>query len=799
MHRKIIFLIYLIFIIAVVEFFVMLVLPHFNIGSSFSEALADTLFLSIVSAPFLYILLLRPLEKKLKRHIKLLEEYKNAIDKSALVSKTDLKGNITYVNEMFSKVAGYSVDELMGQNHNIIRHPDMPSAIFKNLWETIEAKKIFRGTIKNRKKSGEAYYVDVVIVPILNEKEEIEEYVAIRHDVTSLVKAKEQAKEAAKAKDNFLSNMSHEIRTPLNAIMGFISLLEHEVTDKDAKKHISIIQESSDSLLNIIDDILDFSKIKSGHFHIDAHEFNIYESLESVFEIFSSKAFHKSIDFITYIDPNFPNCMYADIHRTKQIIINFLSNALKFTTKGGTIEVNISFNDAKKLYIEVKDSGIGISEDKIDSIFGAFEQADKSTSREYGGTGLGLAICKSLAKLMDGDVGVVSKVGEGSLFTLEIPVKICQNEKLQNYDWSVLQEKRVAILSEDIYSILLSQYFKSFGVDAVKRDIYDDLTEFDYIFLDLKDFENIDIKTFLNDSTHCIAITNKERSLGRLRDYCEALYIPITPTKIFDVLKNDSTHDKKLKIEKKVHYRGHILVAEDDIANQLLISEMLDLYGLTYEMANNGQEAFELFKDNSYDLVFMDNYMPEKDGVTTVKEMLVYEKKEAKEHTPIVILSASVMQSDQQLFALIGADDFLAKPINADTLNFMLGKYLNSYEAEVYVEYKSDDRDDRIKQISNELGLSVERVRELLDAYLGEMSSLIADLREGIDNKDYKKIDMVAHTIKGGSATYLFIETTEIAFEIEKAAKTESETFDYVEKVSQLEEIFSLEKIMIGH
>ena len=268
-------------------------------------------------------------EKEAKHDTKILEEYKKVIDSSALVSRADLQGIITYANKTFCDISGYSYDELVGQNHNIIRHPSVPSSLFAKLWETIKSKQTFSGIIKNRAKNGDAYYVDATIAPIINEDNVVEEYIAVRHDVTPLIEAKERADEAEKAKDLFLSNMSHEIRTPLNAILGFVNLLEEEIKGEKGVKYLNIIQESSSSLLNIVNDILDFAKIRSGNFAIDSHEFNIYESVESIFELFYAKAYDKNIDFVTFVDTSFSECIYADIQRIKQILINYLSNALK--------------------------------------------------------------------------------------------------------------------------------------------------------------------------------------------------------------------------------------------------------------------------------------------------------------------------------------------------------------------------------------------------------------------------------------------------------------------------------------
>jgi len=800
MKNRTILFIYLIGIIAVVEFLVMFILPYLKIQSQLFEALADTLLLSLLSAPILYFALFRSQEKQLKRYIRLLEEYKKAIDESALVSKTDANGFITYANKKFYDVAGYTPDELVGKNHNVIRHPDMPSSVFKKLWNTIQSKEIFKGTIKNRAKNGEAYYVDVTIAPILDENNNVDEYLAIRHEVTALVRAKEQAKEAEMAKDLFLSNMSHEIRTPLNAILGFIHLLEPEIKSKKGKKHLHIIEESSDSLLSIVNDILDFSKIRSGHFHIDPHNFSIYESFDAVFEIFSSKSLQKNINLFTFIDPQFPVCLNADAQRIKQILINYLSNALKFTPEGGYIEVNILFIENKNhLRLEVKDSGVGIVDEKLDSVFGAFEQADNSTSREFGGTGLGLSICKSLAKLMGGAVGLSSKVGLGSTFTLDVPIKICKNSELIDFDWTPAKNKRVMILAGGTYSALLERYFNAFGMNAFNKSMDEDIEKYDYIFFDASTTTKEQTREIFNSSAHCVVIANKSYDTTIFASECIVLHTPLTPSKIFDVMMDEEIKTHHGIKDAKLQFSGYILVAEDNIANQILVSEMLEAYGVRYKIANNGKEAVEFSKEENYDLIFMDNHMPIKDGVTAVKEIILYEAQESKVPTPIVMLSASVMQSDQEEFSKIGADDFLGKPINIKNFEIILGKYLKSCEKiDIETKDKYIEKKNHVQLISDELGLPINKIEKLLDVYFQEIPKLLNELKIAIDTDDYQQILISAHTIKGASASYIFEDSAEIAFAIEKAAKVQNKNFDYKDKVSQLDEILSLEKIMIG-
>ena len=348
-----------------------------------------------------------------------LSQFVDALNHSDIVSKTDLLGNITYINDAFCAISGYSESELIGKPHSIIRHPDTPSSVFVTLWKTIQEGQIFKTTIKNRRKDGSSYYVNTTIIPMKNAKGDIVEYLAVRHDVTELISARDQAISAERFKDAFLSNMSHELRTPLNGIIGFANLLRGRLEGKTELKYINTILESSDHLLAIINDILDLSKIKSEKFSLDLQPVELYSAFHALVERFKVIADGKKITF-TYenaIEPG--TSVKSDWLRISQIITNLLSNAFKFTDAGGRVNIRTVYSNGM-LECRISDTGIGMDEATISRIFHAFEQADLSITRKYGGTGLGLSITKALIDKMGGRIDVHSRVGEGSVFTVSL-------------------------------------------------------------------------------------------------------------------------------------------------------------------------------------------------------------------------------------------------------------------------------------------------------------------------------------------------------------------------------------------
>ncbi len=520
----------------------------------------------LFNALFLMKEMIEKRTQSLNKALKGQEQFLFALDESSIVSKTDPKGRITYVNDRFCEVSGYTQEELIGKSHSIVRHPDMEASFFKNLWETIQAKRVFKGTIKNRSKDGSSYYVDSTLVPIVDIDDNIVEYIAVRYDVTNLVDALKRSQLAERTKSEFLSNMSHEIRTPMNAILGFVHLLQKRLKNETNLSYVETIENSSKLLLHVIDDILDFSKMEHGKLTIESISFDLYERIGHVYELFELKAKEKQIDFVLDRGTEVPQYLYADILRIQQIVTNFLSNAFKFTPEGKRITLVIRFDkDNERLCVGVKDEGIGMDETVKKRIFHAFEQADNSTTRVYGGTGLGLSISSKLAELMQGDIDVTSRVGEGSEFTLCVPVKV---------------EKGMA-----------------------------------------------------------------------------------------DSLSSQESH-------KEAFFTAKVLVAEDNKTNQMLIQMLLDELGVKYLTVSNGHEAVEAFQKESFDIVLMDENMPEMNGIVAVEHIRDYEKKQGKKPTPIVAVTANVMHEDQQRFKTAGMDDFIPKPIDPKELQRVFSRFL---------------------------------------------------------------------------------------------------------------------------
>ncbi len=512
------------------------------------------------------------------------QELQNLVNKHIIISTTDLKGIITSASEAFCKISGYTMYELVGKPHSIVRHIDMPNSAFKDMWDTIQNGKVWKGNVKNLKKDGGFYWVYAVIEPIFDSYGNINSYIAIRVEITDKIKLDEliktqedkitqavsiahkeklKALEALKAKADFLANMSHEIRTPLNGILGFVDILkENTKENKENQEYLHIIDNSSQHLLGIINDILDFSKIESGKMDIDNTNFNIFSEFGSTIDLFKAKASEKNIYLDVNFDKSLPAFIISDSLRIKQIISNLLSNAIKFTHDDKHIYIDLSFK-GDFLTIFVKDEGVGISEKNQEHIFDPFLQEDSTTTRKYGGTGLGLSICTKLVELMNGKITLESEVNVGSKFTFTIPIKIGNEIK----------------------------------VDEVK-------------------------------------------------------------------IKTASFNGLKL------------LLVEDNVSNVMFMKVILKKLGFVFDIAYDGIEAIEAFKNNQYDFILMDENMPNMGGIEAMQAMRKMELSRKLKHTIIIALTANALKGDRERFMDAGMDEYLTKPLKRQKLEEVLSLFV---------------------------------------------------------------------------------------------------------------------------
>ncbi|WP_125720451.1 hybrid sensor histidine kinase/response regulator [Pseudoalteromonas rubra] len=522
--------------------------------------------------------------------------------------------------------------------------------------------------------------------------------------MSSLKKANTQANQAAETKSLFLSNMSHEIRTPMNGIMGLTDILLATELTSVQRNYLEKVRFSANALTTIINDILDFSKIESKKLHIEQTPFQFEELLDNLRSLITPIANTKGVKLIFDIDPQLSEWYVGDPVRINQIMLNFASNAAKFTEEGAiTLSVHRQPKDATSDWVDisVSDTGIGIEQDKVAQLFERFTQAESSTTRRYGGTGLGLTICKLLAELMQGEITVSSEVGVGSTFTVRLPMATLSQAPVANEaaDKVVLAGSILIVEDDPIYMEVSVNIATSVGLTVARAHSGAEAEArlssetFDMLLLDwvLPDceanelLEKLEALGILPDRV-VIYTAHSEQSITPTVDY-PILYKPLLKRDLIGIFSKDEAGDNTAtqtqipsvssdESPEAAHARTYrILLVEDNDINRIVATKLLDRFNLEIVVAENGQQAVDAIKacDGAFDLVLMDIQMPVMDGMEATR--IVRESFDASQ-LKIIALTANVMQSEVEKYLDIGMNDHLGKPFKTDELDSILNRYL---------------------------------------------------------------------------------------------------------------------------
>ena len=617
-----------------------------------------------------------------------------------------------------------------------------------------------------------------------------------------LTKAIERADKANQAKSSFLANMSHEIRTPMSAILGMIHLVGSTRLDRKQSSYISKMENAAKSLLEIINDILDFSKVEAGELKVETIEFHLSDVLDNLSNIVGLQAQQKGLEFVYDIDTRVPERLVGDPLRLGQILINLTSNALKFTHEGEIIVSASLLNQQKEnitLGFSVRDTGIGMDEQAMRSLFKPFTQADSSTTRKFGGTGLGLAISKRLIKQMGGDINVESHPKVGSQFNFHISLQIVEKNQLDkaNIDKLSLNDKRFLIIENNVHASqalrkCLQYYSVNIDITSLLKvqSILEIVKEkrFDLIFIDSSgnETEANEIRRLLA-SEHTAGIvqllsnyelSHSMRSRSNWRDTL-LLAKPVTPSSVFDCLMNYFGDQEKVKLIKELNsgpsnhlsqlkklLNGkHILLVDDNEINREIASEILAQAGVTVSTANNGEQGVKKAKMESFDCILMDIQMPIMDGYEATEHI---RKNLSQEQLPIIAMTANAMSGDKEKCLATGMNDYVSKPIKVLEFYETIARCCASYTQTQNLQPNKVTLSELEKQIdpivevkhSNHIDLDAglelmqgnrKSYFGLLNKFRARNSNLSEQLAEQLRNSDYSTLIKSTHALKGVS------------------------------------------------
>ncbi len=587
-------------------------------------------------------------------------------------------------------------------------------------------------------------------------------YSLIEDTVSKIAIEKKKAERANAAKSIFLANMSHEIRTPINGIIGFTELLKKSKLNDDEREYVNIIDKSTENLLEIINNILDLSKIESKKIEVDEVLFSPIEEIENIVEIYKPKAANKEINLSLLIDNGFDNYLLGDIGKIKEVLLNLISNAVKFTPTNGQITVlvkNISSYepDHQKIYFEVSDSGIGMSTREMKDIFDAFSQADSTITRKYGGTGLGLTISSNYISVMGGKLEVFSQKDHGSnfFFTLEFkkekPIKSISKNRFPNLSVLLLNETLGDKLCENLSHHL--EYFGSNVKTLTKSQLRNVAKKLktQLLIAPKKWISPKDIMTLNSLNIPTILILPTKDHL-KIKEYQSNKIFPIVEPLSLEKFSNliaeiNRTFDfKSQTIENKTQQKektNRVLVAEDNEINQKLITKNIENFGLEVITVDDGKEAVYATKTNSFDIIFMDIAMPIMDGVTATKEILEYEANNNLKHTPIIALTANALKGDREKFLNDGLDDYIAKPAKERDLREVLIKYdiITDESEQILYEQNRFSSPKPIEINSKKDPLQKVLNQNLKDILIFKKSKVETKIFEKVLTKNYNRID----------------------------------------------------------
>jgi PAS domain S-box-containing protein len=733
----------------------------------------------------------------------------------------DVEGCVLYANPAVEDILGYPPEQLLGTRILHHLHEEQRADVEASLSQLVAQKGTWSNLVMRwRHKDGSDRYTQSSAIPILDEDGELIGYRGSDHDITllkryeqNLEEAKHKAEAASQAKSEFLANMSHEIRTPMNGVIGLTSLVLNTQLSAQQREYLELMKSSADSLLRLLNDILDFSKMEARKLELDPIEFDVREAVGNTLKTFAASASERQIELTCHVAPTVPAVLVGDPGRLAQIIVNLTGNALKFTRQGEVVVRLAAEPQARKgtlLHISVADSGIGMTEEQQATIFQAFQQADSSTTRQFGGTGLGLSIVSQLVALMDGSIRVKSAPGKGTTFHVAVRLGVPERQPPTTVSQQPLALNNMPVLVVDdnrSNRLILAEILTSWGMRpalaAGGRQALEELrqqaalgTPFPLVLLDagMPQVDGFDvagaIKAAPELAATCVMMLSSSdlsAEIARCNQLGVSCFVrkPVKQSELFDAIVSAANITPRphagasadMTLLAAPPRKLNVLVAEDHPVNQVLIAAILNGRGHAFSIANNGLEVLRLLErapgeHPPFDVVLMDGQMPVMDGYQATREIRRREGSTGQ-HLRIIAVTANAMKDDRDKCLAAGMDDYLSKPIDPDQL---LEKLESRPPAHDGASRSPPAAAATAGAFAVDAALQRARgkrtlLRQLVQLLLDDLPDTLAGLEPALAARDARQVERTAHRLRGAAFTVCAEPLAAAAAELELAAR----------------------------
>lgn len=726
-----------------------------------------------------------------------LERQRYVIDQHAIVTIMDLGGHLTYGNQKFVEISGYAPQEFLGKSYRMMDSGQHDERFYADLIHTIAQGKVWRSELSNRAKDGKLYWLDTTVAAFMHTDGTPREYITVSNEITQRRQAEQSALAASQAKSQFLANMSHEIRTPMNGVVGMVDLLRATELTREQRRMVGTIHDSSIALLQILNDILDFSKIEADKLKVEAMPTHLRELVEGVAQLMVTISAGKDIDLSVLVAPDLPTWVWVDPTRLRQVLYNLVGNALKFTPgraqRRGNVRLYVraaqQTQGVPMLELSVADNGIGMAPELVERLFEAFTQADVSTARQFGGTGLGLTISRRLVEMMHGRILVHSTLGEGSIFTVLLPLQVATvgGDAMPAVR---LDATQVLLVTDDSDCAQgLAGHLRAAGAQVQSVLTRDQATPWmeavqgqAVLLLDVDAAwdESVDSWAQAEPGRGVVRMVRQNQSSlpGRSVTVCAR------PLLLQELLRGIALACGRLSVPAVVpgptaplpssatapsvdaaRAAGRlILLVEDNETNREVMLEQLRILGYAAEAAPDGATALAMWRASRYALMLTDCHMPHMDGFALTD--VIRQEEGPQDHMPIVAVTANAMDGELQHCLERGMDDYLTKPLRLSELGAMLAKWLPHSSAQHMPPPQWDSQ-----ALSRMVGDDPTMHRRLLDRFVTTTTAQMGELEVLRAAQDLKGLAAVGHRLKSSAHTVGAMEVGALCQDLETLAR----------------------------